>query len=388
MKKTLVAIAALAATGAFAQSTVVIDGIADAGVQRVNYKGNAETGVAGNGSSTSQLNVRVTQDLGAGLKANFRLESDFNAVSTNANTGLASGTNDTNGGKSINSSASTFGNGEVRAGLEGAFGRFDLGSVNYNSLDTFTTGQPFGTAIGSGFRTLYINDTQATSQVRAENAFKYVTPDFMGFKGTLYKSNKQNKPTTGTASTVTGLTPQPNGFSTSMGAYDQQGTTEAGLNYANGPIAASYSSLKNDWADIQALNSSGAAAGTTSQVVNTLGANYTYGPAKFFFLNQSQKTNTASVNKNITTVSATYTMGNYVFMAQTGSAVNKADSDKKSKLTGLGVDYNLSKTTAVYFRNETVTDDAGTVQAAVTPTTIKGTDNKWSRTAVGVRIGF
>jgi predicted porin len=122
--------------------------------------------------------------------------------------------------------------------------------------------------------------------------------------------------------------------------------------------------------------------------VNTLGANYTYGPAKFFFLNQSQKTNTASVNKNITTVSATYTMGNYVFMAQTGSAVNKADSDKKSKLTGLGVDYNLSKTTAVYFRNETVTDDAGTVQAAVTPTAIKGTDNKWSRTAVGVRIGF
>jgi hypothetical protein len=260
--------------------------------------------------------------------------------------------------------------------------------VNYNSLDSFTTGQPFGTAIGSGFRTLYINDTQATSQVRAENAFKYVTPAFMGFKGTLYKSNKQSKATDGTNSTVTGLTPQPNGFSTSMGAYDQQGTTEAGLNYANGPIAASYSSLKNDWVGISALNSSGATAGSTSQVVNTLGANYTYGPAKFFFLNQSQKTNTASVNKNITTVSATYTMGNYVFMAQTGSAVNKADSDKKSKLTGLGVDYNLSKTTAVYFRNETVTDDAGTVQAAVTPTAIKGTDNKWSRTAVGVRIGF
>ncbi len=77
MKKTLVAIAALAATGAFAQSSVTIDGVVDAGYQSVNYKGNTVNGIAGNGSSTSQLNFRGTQDLGGGAKASFLYENEL-----------------------------------------------------------------------------------------------------------------------------------------------------------------------------------------------------------------------------------------------------------------------------------------------------------------------
>jgi len=73
MKKTLVAIAALTALGAQAQSAVTIDGIFDVGYQSNNYKGTKISGINGNGSSTSQLNFRVTQDLGGGLKAIARL---------------------------------------------------------------------------------------------------------------------------------------------------------------------------------------------------------------------------------------------------------------------------------------------------------------------------
>jgi len=403
MKKTLVALAALAATSAFAQSTVQIDGIFDVGYMSIDYKGTNSNvkGFNGNGSSTSQINIRGTEDIGGGLKANFRFESDFNAVSTYANTGLASSTNATTAANSINSVASTFGNGEIRVGLEGGFGRFDVGSVNYNSLSTFTTGQPFGTAIGSGFRTMYINDVQATSQVRGENAIKYQTPTFSGLNATLYKSYKQsqagNQTPSGTA--TNGLNPQGNAFSTTMGAYDQQGTQEVGLNYADGPIAASYSSLKVDNVGIPAIQSTGAAAGTTESTVNTMAAKYTMpNGLALSVLNQTNKTNTNSVNTAATTVSASYTMGNFVFMAQTGSLKAKAGTwnGEKSTLTGLGADYNLSKRTAVYFRTESIDDKARGMNAAVNPAAIAGVpsassagvDQKFSRTAIGLRHNF
>jgi len=402
MKKTLVAMAVIATTSAYAQSNVQIDGIFDAGFQQINYKGadNTVKGFNGNGSSTSQLNIRGTEDLGGGLKANFRFESDFNAVSTYANTGLASSTNSSSATESINSVASTFGNGEIRVGLENAAGRFDIGSVNYNSLSTYLLGQPFGTAIGSGFRTVYINDTQATSQVRGENAIKLNTAKFNGFDATYYKSYKQTKAaalTTATSTSTTGLTPQANGFTTSMGAYDQQGTTEFGLNYANGPIAASYSSLKVDNIGIQAINSSDAAAGTTTQTVNTGAAKYSMGNWTFGAMNQTNKTNTSSVNTSVTTFSTTYTMGNTVLMAQTGEGKSSAGtySGSKTKLIGIGADYNMSKRTALYFRMESIDDNARLMNAAVNPNVIAGssnvnglTDQKFSRSAIGLRHNF
>ena len=386
MKKTLVAIAALAAFGAQAQSSVQIDGIFDAGYQSVNYKGNKASGIAQNGSSTSQLNFRGVQDIGGGLKADFRLESDFNAVSTSANTGVAASIN-TTVANSNNGAASNFGNGEVRVGLnKDGIGRVDLGSVNYNTLSTYGGGQPFGTAIGSGFRTMYVNDTQATSQVRAENAVKLSTATFSGLNATLYKSNKQTKAGTVTASTVTGLVGQANAFSTSIGAYDQVGTTEAGLNYANGPLAASYSSLKQDWNGVAALGSSSAAAGSTKKTVNTSSANYTLGDIKLFALHQTNKTSDNATNNKATTFSGTYTMGNTVLLAQIGSLKDVAGN--KSKLRGVGADYNLSKTAAVYLRAESIDDVAAEMNAAVTPSQIKGSGTKFTRSAVGLRVAF
>ncbi len=404
MKKSLIALAALAATGAFAQSTVQLDGVFDAGWQSINYKGanNTVNGVAGNGSSTSQFNLRGSEDLGGGLKAEFRLETDFNTVSNLANQGVAASINAGNGTapqttavNSINGSNSTFGNGEIRVGVAGGFGRVDFGAVNYNTLGTFLTGQPFGTAIGSGFRTMYINDAQATSQVRAENAVKYVSPSFSGLTVSLYKSNKQDKAQTVAASgtSVTGLITQPNTFSTSLGAYDQVGTQEIGANYANGPLAASFSQIKQDFKGISAAGSSSAAAGSTINTINTLGANYTLGAAKVFGLYQTHKTDTGTADFKTYSFSGTYTMGAVVLMAQAGQLKNIAGL--KSNLLGLGADYNLSKRTAVYFRAESIQDDANAMNAAVNGAAIvgataaqTGSNAKFARTAVGIRHAF
>jgi predicted porin len=403
MKKTLVAMAVIATTSAYAQSTVSIDGGFDAGFMQINYKGadNTVKGFNGNGSSTSQINFRGTEDLGGGLKANFRFESDFNAVSTYANTGLASSTNASIASQSINSVGSTFGNGEVRVGLESpSFGRFDIGSVNYNSLTTYGTGQPFGTAIGSGFRTLFINDIQATSQVRAENAIKFTTPTLNGFTGSIYKSYKQTKATEQTAVTsasTVGLMAQANAFSTSMGAYDQQGTSELGLNFANGPIAASFSSLKVDVNGVQTLQSSDAAAAASSSTVTTAAVKYTLGNAAISVLNQTNKNNISSVNTTANTYSVAYTMGSTVLMAQLGEGKANVGTynGSKSKIIGLGADYNLSKRTALYFRSESIDDNARMGNSSVNPNAIANTtalnaltDQKFGRTAIGLRHTF
>jgi predicted porin len=374
MKKSLIALAALAATGAFAQSTVSIDGVFDAGVQQINYKGNSVTGINGNGSSTSQFNFRGSEDLGGGMKANFRLETDFSTVSNKGNTGSASSPV-TLGNETV-AAASAFGNGELRGGLEGGFGRVDFGAVNYNTLNSTLTGQPFGTAIGSGFRTFYVNDAQGTSQVRSDNAVKYLSPDLMGFKVGYYYAAKQTAAVDTTTSATANAVKQTS-FG-GLGAYDMQGTTEMALNYANGPLNAAFSSLKQDYKLV--------GTGTTESTINTLGANYTMGAVKLFGLYQTNKTNTNSVSNTVTSLSATYTMGSVVLMAQAGTLKNVANVS--SSFTGLGADYNLSKMTAIYVRAESTDTKAGGVQGALTPATIAGTGTAWARTALGVRIGF
>ena len=381
MKKTLVAIAALAAFGAQAQSSFTIDGGFDAGYQAINYKGNKVSGINNNGSYTSQINFRGVQDLGGGLKADFRLESDINPVSKQANTGVANSANATTAANANNSVASTWGNGEARVGINGGFGRVDLGAVNFNGISTTGTGMPFGTAIGGGYGAMYRVDVAGTA-IRDENAVKYTTPAFSGLNATLYKSNKQTKASNSTANSTTGIVTQQTTFNAALGAYDKLGSQEVGLNYANGPLAASYSTLTQD--------SVGVGAGVTESKVNTLGANYAVNnAAKVFFLNQTVKTTTGTVatDTSYNAFSATYTMGNTVLMASTGSLKQDGGTNagKKSTITGLGADYNLSKTTALYARYESIKDEAKMITAA---STIDGTDTKRTRTALGLRVTF
>jgi len=356
MKKSLIALAALAATSAFAQFS--IDGIMDAGYGTVKYKGNSVTGVFNNGSSTSQINFRGKQDLGGGMSADFRVETDWNTVSNGGNQGNVAG-----------SVASSFGNGEIRTGLAGGFGRVDLGAVNYTTLSATLTGQPYGTAIGSGFRTLYVNDARATSAVRSDNAIKYTSPSFSGLTVSLYNAAKQTKASGATETT----------FSSTFGAYDMSGVREMGISYANGPLNAIYTNLKQDNVQV--------GTGTTKDTVSTLGANYTMGNIKVFLLNQTNKNDAATARNNkTTTISATYTMGATTLGVQTGGT--KAVDGTKSKFTGIGADYALSKTTALYFRSEKNDNKANTVNAALTPASISGTGTNFDRQALGLRVAF
>lgn len=129
MKKTLIALAAVAATGAaFAQSTVTLSGSLDVGIVRNGAAGTTVLNAAGNG--LNQLVFSGSEDLGGGLKANFNLQQRFNPTN---------GNNDgTNAGRRTFQGAST-------VGLSGGFGnvRFGREIEAYNDVNNWA--DPWGT---------------------------------------------------------------------------------------------------------------------------------------------------------------------------------------------------------------------------------------------------
>ena len=398
MKKSLIALAALAATASFAQSSVQIDGIMDAGYQAIDYKGTKVGGIGGNGSSTSQINFRGTEDLGGGLKANFRVETDWNTVSNKANTGFINGTAAAGSPAAVttaspNSGGGTFGNGEIRVGLSGGFGALDLGAPNNFTLDANLAGQPFGTAFGSGFRGLTRTDsgTMGASAVRFDNSIRYATPSFNGFSAGLLYVQKNKKPVAGTAAT-TNTPAQAFDFTTAVGAYDYAGVQELAAKYSNGPLNVVFANQVTDAKEVAGLTG---AAGETKRTLNTLGVNYAFGNIKAFLHNQDFKTAGGTDSKTAyTAVGATYAMGAHTLMAQVGeyklknstSASAAAYVGKTSKLWSLGYDYALSKRTAVYARYESIDDKANAITKVATVDSV--TDGKRTRTALGLRHSF
>jgi predicted porin len=356
----------------------------DAGFQSRDYKGVSVNGITSNGSSTSQLNIRGTEDLGGGLKASFRVETDWNPVSNGVNQQAATYTNS----PAQTSAASTFGNGELRVGVAGDFGA---------SLTALVTATPFGTAIGGGYSKIIKADYNGVA-VRSDNSFRYTSPTFSGFSANVLYSAKQSK------GIVTSGVPSTMGPATNaLGYVDQTGVTELAANYANGPFALVASNLVFDRSGVGA-NGTGATSATSvynnsKTTLNTFAGSYTIDALKLGAMYQTNKGDgTNFVDQKAYALSATYTMGALVLMAEVGSLDNRnavASSTAgastvvgKSKLTGLGADYNLSKRTALYARYEKINDDANLLGAYSTAFSTGVTGTSRSLTGVGVRHAF
>lgn len=142
MKKTLIALAAVAATGAaFAQSSVTLYGVADVAVGKSNQAGlgfanDKFQAVASNvmNNGTSRFGLRGTEDLGGGLKAGFNFEGGLS---------LATGAGNFSGGQLFSRAANVSlmgGFGEIRAGrsLTPSFysvATYELtGTANYSAV--------------------------------------------------------------------------------------------------------------------------------------------------------------------------------------------------------------------------------------------------------------
>ena len=111
MKKSLIALAVLAASGAaMAQSSVTLYGRADVGVGSEKIDGDSNTTMINGGLTTSRWGVRGSEDLGGGLKANFQFEQGVRLTT----------------GEIAKSGGTEFGR-QAHVGLSGGFGKVALG---------------------------------------------------------------------------------------------------------------------------------------------------------------------------------------------------------------------------------------------------------------------
>ena len=394
MKKTLVALAATAATGAFAQ--VAITGNIDLGIASVNSQTLTSnvTGLSNNGISTSSLGFSGSEDLGGGLRAGFKLEATIQA--NNAST---LDTAIPTGASAMGSywSGTPF-NSESFISLSGGFGTVRAGVPNSAMFRAQGASQPFGTALGSG----YSGTFSRLGYVQGYSVSDYLgTPSGSG--STLRLTRMQNtiqyeSPTMNGLSFMAEYAMQ-NDNATSTTAFATNSPEFMGLlvNYSAGPLAlaASYNTVKAGTNDIAAgLNTAGALA-TAALAANQnvaytfLGGNYKLGNNTFYagttYVKASDSTEDSTswnlaykyaLNANVDVIANVINKSSGLALlnadSQTGRAVNT-----NSRLMAVGADYRLSKRTNLYARYENVdvnTDNASTGETI--------------RTAIGVRHQF
>lgn len=170
MKKTLMSLAILAASGAaYAQSNVTIYGIMDAGfVGEQGGKNGTVNKVSSGGLSASRLGFKGTEDLGGGLSAVFTLEAGIKG--------------DT--GELDNTTNQLF-NRQAFVGLSSkTMGTLTLGRQYtpwYNALSQ--VGDPFAAGTEGSAKNLFpANGTN----VRNSNSVYYKSPDWSGITGELF----------------------------------------------------------------------------------------------------------------------------------------------------------------------------------------------------------
>lgn len=84
-------------------------------------------------------------------------------------------------------------------------------------------------------------------------------------------------------------------------------------------------------------------------------------------------------NSTFTQYGVTYTMGQFDIMAQQATVNDKNSANFDRKMTGLGVNYNFSKTARAYVRYDSLNSD--TQHAASSGSEVK-------RTAIGISKAF
>jgi predicted porin len=303
MKKTLVALAALSAVSAFAQSSVTLYGRVDAGLfSSKTIGGVRQTGID-NGSNVgltgSRWGMRGTEDLGGGLKAGFKIENRFNidnGAGSQAGPLLF-------GGESFISLAGGFGT--VKVGrMFTAFDDLRAIAVSKNNFDAAWTpvGDSYGVGVGN-----YAG--------RGDSAIKFESANYGGISGALMYAFGENKTAT-------------------VGAGSQ---LSAHIKYANGPLAVGFG-LQNEKA-------TGASVGPKH---NAISASYDLGVVALSGgINNSKN---GSVKDTDYSLGVTMPLGAAAVSAGFASSKSKLSGRNNGKGSGFGISatYSLSKRTTLY----------------------------------------
>ncbi|RUP24508.1 MAG: porin [Curvibacter sp.] len=335
MKKSLIAMAVLAASGAaMAQSSVTLFGVLDLGYENVKTQAGRISGISPSANNSSRLGFKGTEDLGGGLAASFHLEAALNP----ANGTGSSGTSANNQSTTTLAGGLTF-NRRSTLSLSGNFGELRIGRDYVPSFWNTAIFDPFGAnSVGATLANYTLN---GGTGVRASNSIGYFLPGNLGgFYGQgMYAFG--NRANTETAAGYTGtVNTQDNGRYIGLRAGYAQGPIDVAAAYGKTNFAAGTQSV--------ALGNTTLTHGNTANF--NLGGSYDFGVAKAMGTITNQKYEdvaAAGVNKTIKgwSVGVNAPVGAGNVLAQY-SAV-KLDGAKADKWS-FGYTYNLSKRTAVY----------------------------------------
>ncbi len=335
MKKTLIALAVLAVSGAaVAQSSVTISGNLDfasvniGGTQPASKGSTVTTG--GGTSTTSVIRFIAVEDLGGGMRATAQYNFDPRSL---ANDSLGNTLNATNTANTTTGLARD----ELFVGLSGGFGNIRLGSPNSIGLNAWQPSSPLGTGIGSGYTGSGVAGTMTNSfvQTRYSRSARWDSPVMNGFQvSALYAPGNDEV-------AVTAAQRIPN----------NRQATEFGLRYAAGPLTVAYANVAQA-AQTNATGwySSATTVNAAKTAANVLSASYTMGATTLHAgMNNGDRlaagTGGVAVESKGSNIGITHNIGAIGLMA---SYRTQKVGTVESKLTGLRADYNLSKTAAVY----------------------------------------
>jgi predicted porin len=416
MKKSLIALAALAATSAFAQSSVTMYGVVDVAYgthKTTNLNGTVATKSAGvmDGSyAGSRIGFRGTEDLGGGLKANFLIEQGIAPTAADGfNKRTGSAFHQVDGGSSI-SAYTTGTNRQTFAGVSGGFGEVRVGYQYTNSYDLVAFNDLSRSEfVGGGFQngtSGFVPGTSLSAHANGTraNAITYISPKIgaLTIKAQLGQGTGRKEMSNNSAAGVNGAKEANNDYTSLMAVYAQgpvflaAAYSKADLKTQAGDapttaLASPYSGNAVTTANIYGALSAVTAptnTGVRPQTAMTYGGSYDLGMAKLSFTMAKVEGAPATSTAESVTKSRQYSVrvpvGAYELVASTGGIKKNTGATINNDVAGTfyGVNYNMSKRTTAYIYAGTEKDKAVTTVSAT------AVNYKDTKTAVGIRHSF
>lgn len=380
MKKTAIAMAvsAIAVSAAQAQN-VAIDGYFDRAWTSTNSSAASRDATQiTSASGTTFIGFAGSEDLGGGMRASWRVNTDFADMSgLNLDNAAATASSIQTGG---------FANSQSWLQLSIAnVGDIRLGTVNNEmlTLATAVAAPAMSTGVGSIYSTAFSvlegittgttgfagaplqasRDANTVAYagarpIRQRDSVYYYSPSVSGFKF------------------AAGMVPQTAKGSTA----DNVGVTEYSLRYTQGPLDVMAASTSYDvGSNVPNTANSTSLTANSSYTYTALAASFSLNPSLKLhagsFVSKSKNLST-NFNARSNTIGASYALTPAVtVMANTAQVNDGSTVNMDRSLTGVGLNYSLSKRTRAYLRYDQI----------VTNKALQGTDgNQLTRTAIGI----
>lgn len=292
---------------AWGQSSVTLYGVIDIAARYDNNadgNGHSRTSLSPGATGSSRLGFKGSEDMGGGLKANFKLENGFNADTGDL------------------ADSSRFFNREAWVGLSGSYGEVRLGRQYTVMFEHYNDYDPMYGISNVSESVPFLAYSAGTDPVHIDNAVRY---------------GKSVGPVSFALTAASGEVPG----SSRKGWY-----TGATLKYAIGPNGISGYFEQRD-------PNTAATDGEPKKRVWGVGGSYMVGPVILYANYQRHNALFAipgEVKGNLYSLGAVYPVGQWTFLAAAYRDEQKNDSGLAAKRNTLALSayYSLSKRTAVY----------------------------------------